>query len=110
MPSLRRFRQAVANPVLVTLALMAVLGMMPAVIAAPAPADQASEDSMTGHDGISKVEQRRLQHLFWAYNVIWLLLGIYLVSLGVRLRSVNRELARMQSRMQQPDAPSSSGH
>ena len=52
---------------------------------------------MTGHDRVSAVEQRRLQHLFWAYNAIWILLGVYVVSLGVRLRSLNRELARLQS-------------
>ncbi len=76
---------------------------------APAPAAQAGQDSMTALDRVSAVEERRLQHLFWAYNAIWLLLGTYVVTLGVRLRSVNRELARLEHRLQQASTSSSSG-
>ncbi len=67
---------------------------------------QAGQDSMTAQDGVSAVEERRLRHLFWAYNAIWLLIGTYVVSLGARLRSVNRELARLEHRLQQADTSS----
>ncbi len=76
---------------------------------APAPAAQAGQDSMTAHDRLSAVEERRLQHLFWAYNAIWLLIGTYVVSLGLRLRSVKRELARLEHRVQAASTSSSSG-
>ncbi len=76
---------------------------------APAPAAQAGQDSMTAHERVSAVEERRLQHLFWAYNAIWLLLGTYVVSLGVRLRSVHRELTRLEHRLQQADTSSPGG-
>ena len=89
-----------------------VLLVLPVAISparsAPAPAAQAGQDSMTAHDRLSAVEERRLQHLFWAYNAIWLLLGTYVISLGVRLRSVHRELARLEHRLQQA-SPSSAG-
>ena len=55
------------------------------------------------------MEERRLQHLFWAYNAIWVLIGTYVVSLGARLRSVNRELARLEHRLQQASTSSPSG-
>ena len=101
MQSLRLVLDGVLKPLLATL----ILFFLPVTISparpAPAPAAQVGQDSMARDAGISAVEERRLQHLFWAYNAIWLLLGIYLVSLGVRLRSVKRELARMENRLQQ---------
>ena len=90
-----------------------VLLVLPVAISparsAPAPAAQAGQDSMTAHERVSAVEERRLQHLFWAYNAIWLLIGTYVVSLGARLRSVNRELARLEHRLQQANTSSPSG-
>ncbi len=90
-----------------------VLLVLPVAISparsAPAPAAQARQDSMAAHDRVSKVEERRLQHLFWAYNAIWLLIGTYVVSLGLRLRSVKRELVRLEHRLQQASDSSSSG-
>ena len=101
MRSLRRF---LASVVLLVLP----LAISPAR-SAPAPGAQEGQDSMKADARVSAVEERRLQHLFWAYNVIWLLLGTYMVSLGVRLRSVNRELARLEHRLQQASTSSSSG-
>jgi CcmD family protein len=79
---------------------------LPMVIS-PATAAQSEQDSMTGQAGISAMEERRLQHLFWAYNAIWLLLGAYVVSLGVRLRSVNRELARIEEHLRRASSSTS---
>lgn len=86
---------------LAPLVLLALPVMVSPSWSAPAPAAQTDQDSMAQHDRVSAVEERRLRHLFWAYNAIWLLLGIYVLSLGVRLRSVNRELARMERRLQE---------
>ncbi len=97
MPSLRLF-----------LATVVLLVLPVALSSARSGPAQAGQDSMTAQDGVSAVEDRRLRHLFWAYNAIWLLLGTYLVSLGVRLRSVNRELARLEHRLQQTSTSSSS--
>jgi CcmD family protein len=94
---------------LATVVLLVLPGALSPARCAPAPAAQAGQDSMTAQDGVSAVEERRLQHLFWAYNAIWLLLGTYVVSLGVRLRSVKRELARLEHRLQQASTSSSSG-
>ena len=85
------------------LATVVLLGLPLAVAparCAPAPAAQG-QDSMTAQDRVSAIEERRLRHLFWAYNAIWLLIGTYVVSLGVRLRSVNRELGRLEHRLRQ---------
>ncbi len=85
-----------------------VLLVLPVAVS-PAPAAQTGQDSMTALDRVSAVEERRLQHLFWAYNAIWLLIGTYVVSLGLRLRSVKRELARLEHRVQAASTSSSSG-
>ncbi len=94
---------------LATVVLLVLPVAIPLARSAPAPAAQEGQDSMKADDRVSAVEERRLQHLFWAYNVIWLLLGTYLVSLGVRLRSVHRELARLEHRLQQASTSSPSG-
>jgi CcmD family protein len=55
--------------------------------------------SMGGAEGgLDAAEARRLTFLFWAYVAIWALLAAYLVSLGVRLRAVRREIDRMRRR------------
>lgn len=98
---MRSLRLFLATVVLLVLP----VGLSPA---RSAPA-QAGQDSMTTQDRLSAVEERRLRHLFWAYNAIWLLIGTYVVSLGVRLRSVNRELARLEHRLQQAGTSSPGG-
>lgn len=30
--------------------------------------------------------------LFWSYTAVWVVLGVYILSLGVRLRKVERKL------------------
>lgn len=32
--------------------------------------------------------------LFWSYTVVWVLLGLYIVSLGMRLRKVEDRTAK----------------
>jgi CcmD family protein len=78
------------------LAVLAASLLAAPVWSAPAETEEGGESRATG---ISAAEERRLTHLFWAYNVIWILLGVYVVSLGVRLRTVRRELNRMEERL-----------
>jgi len=40
--------------------------------------------------------EQHFPYLFWAYNIIWLLIAGYLVSLGVRQRRVEREIERLR--------------
>lgn len=109
MQSLRLFLARVWRPLPILVVLLALPAVSSPAWSVPAPAAPAEQDRMTGHDRVSAVEERRLQHLFWAYNAIWLLLGSYLVSLGVRLRTVNRELARLEERLLQADRGPSNG-
>lgn len=32
--------------------------------------------------------------LFWSYTVVWLMLGLYIVSLGFRVRRLEKELTK----------------
>jgi CcmD family protein len=36
--------------------------------------------------------------LFWSYTAVWLLLGVYIVSLGIRLRKVENKLSKGSKR------------
>jgi CcmD family protein len=47
--------------------------------------------------------------LLWAYNVIWLGLGAYLVFLFVRLRKVTERLDRLERRIEGRPADRSAG-
>lgn len=38
--------------------------------------------------------------LFWAYNVIWLSLGAYLLFVGARLRRAERRLAGLERHLE----------
>jgi CcmD family protein len=40
-------------------------------------------------------DAEKFQYLFWAYNVIWILIAGYLLMLGVRLRRVQRQIQEM---------------
>ncbi|HEY3176508.1 MAG TPA: CcmD family protein [Candidatus Polarisedimenticolia bacterium] len=44
-------------------------------------------------------EAQKFQYLFWAYNIIWILFAGYLLMLGVRLRRVHRQIARLRGSM-----------
>ena len=67
-----------------------------------APAWCAAEPGATTmaiDPSLSPVEARRLRFLFWAYAAIWVLLGGYLISLGLRLRAVRAEIGRVRARL-----------
>ena len=38
---------------------------------------------------------KELRYLFWAYNVIWILLAAYLGFLGLRIQRLSREISRL---------------
>lgn len=40
--------------------------------------------------------EQHFPYLFWAYNIIWVLMAGYLVFLGVRLRRIQREIDRLR--------------
>ncbi|MFQ5701195.1 MAG: CcmD family protein [Acidobacteriota bacterium] len=40
---------------------------------------------------------QKFLYLFWAYNIIWLLIGGYLLLLGARQRRIQRLLERMRA-------------
>ena len=85
------------------LAMAALLLLLPALLpGTPAVHAQSSDPritSMAEGEALAAVEERRLRFLFWAYAVIWILMAVYMVSLGVRLRGVRQELDRMRDRM-----------
>lgn len=41
-------------------------------------------------------DAQKFQYLFWAYNIIWILMAGYLLMLGVRLRRVQRQIEQMR--------------
>ena len=41
-------------------------------------------------------DAQKFQYLFWAYNIIWLLMGAYLLTLGVRQRRLQRLIERLR--------------
>ena len=40
--------------------------------------------------------EQHFPYLFWAYNIIWLLICGYLVAMGVRQRRIETEIARLK--------------
>jgi CcmD family protein len=77
-----------------------LLTAWPASPAAAAPQSGSEQiTSMSGSSSINPVEARRLRFLFWGYAAIWGLLALYIVSLGVRLRGVSKDLERMRQRL-----------
>ncbi|MGD8376860.1 MAG: CcmD family protein [Acidobacteriota bacterium] len=89
-----------------TLALAALLLVLPLVMpdlpAVHAQPSGSQLNTMAEGDALAAVEERRLRFLFWAYAVIWILMAAYLVSLGIRIRSVRQELDRMRERLSGP--------
>ena len=43
--------------------------------------------------------EKHFPYLFWAYNIIWILMVGYLLWLGARLRRVRRDLENLRSSM-----------
>ena len=41
-------------------------------------------------------DAQKFWYLFWAYNIIWILIGGYLISLGFRLRKIQRAIERLR--------------
>jgi CcmD family protein len=42
-------------------------------------------------------------YLFWGYNVIWALIGLYVLFLAVRLNRVGRRLDRLEGGLRSSD-------
>ncbi len=86
--------------ILLVLALLLTAPVRAAATDASAPA--AAQEQITGMNrpsDLGPIEERRLRFLFWAYNVIWALLGLFLLSLWIRLRSVQREMGQLEARL-----------
>lgn len=43
--------------------------------------------------------EEHFPYLFWGYNVIWVLIGGYLVMLGLRQRRLRREIDRLKTQL-----------
>ncbi len=43
--------------------------------------------------------EQHFPFLFWAYNIIWFLIAGYLVTLGVRQRSMGRQIQRLKEQI-----------
>ncbi len=43
--------------------------------------------------------EQHFPFLFWAYNIIWILFAGYLVTLGVRQRSIRKEIQRLSDQL-----------
>ena len=85
---------------LLLLALLLTAPLWAGAAAGSAPA--AAQERITGMErpsDLGPVEERRLRFLFWAYNAIWMALAVYLISLWIRLRSVQREMRRLDARL-----------
>ena len=50
-------------------------------------------------------DAEKFQYLFWAYNSIWILMAGYLLTLGVRLRRVQRQIEQMKGSQRKEDHP-----
>lgn len=44
-------------------------------------------------------------YLFWAYNIIWLLIAAYLMLLGLRQRRLRREIERLKASLRSREEP-----
>ena len=42
---------------------------------------------------------KNFEFLFWAYNVVWLILAAYATYLLIRLRGAEREIRRLEDRL-----------
>ena len=40
--------------------------------------------------------EKHFPYLFWAYNIIWLLIAGYLLGLGLRQRRIQRQIDRLK--------------
>ena len=40
--------------------------------------------------------EQHFPYLFWAYAIIWTLMAGYLISLGVRMRRIQRQIERLK--------------
>lgn len=40
--------------------------------------------------------EQHFPYLFWGYNIIWILIGGYVLMLGFRVRKVQRQIDRMK--------------
>ena len=40
--------------------------------------------------------EKHFPFLFWAYNIIWLLIAGYLLTLGVRQRNIQKQIQRLK--------------
>lgn len=40
---------------------------------------------------------QKFWYLFWAYNLIWILIGGYLLTIGIRQRRIERVLNRLRA-------------
>ena len=49
--------------------------------------------------------EEKFWYLFWAYNIIWALITIYLLSLGVRQRRIRRLIDRLREKLGSADGP-----
>ena len=85
--------------VLVLLLVLLLAGWPETSAAAALRSDPEQVTSMSGSTSINPLEERRLRFLFWGYAAIWGLLAAYIVSLGLRLRGVSKDLERMRQRL-----------
>jgi CcmD family protein len=46
---------------------------------------------------------KNYEFLFWAYNVIWIGLAVYIVSLVLRLKKVSSRLDRLERKLDDRD-------
>lgn len=63
--------------------------------AAPAEALSAAADLASRPEIVA----RRLTFLTWAYSVVWLILGAYIITLSVRQRRLARQIRRLRERL-----------
>ena len=55
----------------------------------------AEADTLVGRLSTVHVEQH-FPFLFWAYNIIWVLIAGYLLTLGLRQRRIQRQIDRLK--------------
>lgn len=47
--------------------------------------------------------EEKFWYLFWAYNIIWALITIYLISLGVRQQRLQKRIERLREKLGMTD-------
>ena len=50
-------------------------------------------------------EAQKFWYLFWAYDIIWLLIAGYLLLLGLRQRRLRREIERLKDSLRSRESP-----